>query len=339
MSRLSYNPAFYNWLRNNRKDSSVRGYISNYYLCKHSFKDCPTLESCQKFIIEKQLEGKRGSYINHFVTIFRLYTQFLEESGKPFDKDVYRLKKVKEEAVNKATLNDSEIEAFLALPAPFNSKVGYDLYTLFFSILAYSGMRPSEVSYLRTDDVDFGRNIFILLDTKTNDSRFVPIAQNLLEPLKKRIGDVEEGAYLFPSARGGNSNGVGQVFDNVDWHYNFHTRLKRLGIKRRNLTPYSLRHSFITRMLSEDINIFKVQKIVGHKRIETTNAYTHLTVKDIQKAILKDPLYIRSNPKGKLEYIKEAIKSLILDNPDKLEFTIDESPNSFNFRVSLEEEA
>lgn len=337
LSRLSYNVAFYNWLKKDRKDSSVRGYLSNYYYSKNSFKDYPTLDSCNRFIAEKQLEGRRGSYINHFVSVFRLYTQFLEETGKPFDPEVYKLKKVKEEAVNKATLSDSEIEAFLALPAPFNYRSHYELYTLFFSVLAYSGMRPTEVSHLRTDDIDFGRNIFILTDTKTNDSRFVPIAQNLLEPLKKRIGEIEEGAYLFPSARGGNNSGVGQVFDNVDWHYNFHTRLKRLGIKRRNLTCYSLRHSFITRLLAEDINIFKVQKIVGHRRIETTNAYTHLTVKDIQKAILKDPLYTRSNPKGKLDYIKEAVKSLIIDNPEKLRFTIDEAPNSFQLRVSIEE--
>ena len=37
-------------------------------------------------------------------------------------------------------------------------------------------------------------------------------------------------------------------------------------------------------MLEEDVNLFKVQKIVGHRKIETTAHYTHLTTKDIQTA-------------------------------------------------------
>ena len=160
--------------------------------------------------------------------------------------------------------------------------------TLFWKCLAYSGARPGEIAHLQIGDVDFGRQIF-LVNGKTGH-RQIPIASNLLPELTEYIKNLS-GDYLFPSRKGGISKRqLAPVIDDTDWGYDFHQRIKRLGIKRKNLTPYSLRHSFVTRMLSEDINIFKVQKIVGHRRITTTQQYTHLTTKDMIQTISQDPL-------------------------------------------------
>lgn len=347
--RLSSHKDFYLWLKESRKESSCRHYIDNLDRLLQQVKT-PTYDTVTDYFYKLQLEGKSGVYINHYRDCIRLYTHYLKEKNLPYDSRILEIKKVKEIASEKATMSDDEIEAFLQLPNEvfqrhrtgklMKRRIGkiYDVYTLFFSILAYSGMRPTEVAHLKTDDIDFGRNIFILKDTKTNTPRNVPIAQNLIPMLQERINEVPDGTYLFPSERGGNNNGFGQVFDSVDWGYNFGTRIKRLNIKRRNLSVYSLRHSFITRLLGEDINIFKVQKIVGHKRIETTNAYTHLTTKDIQKAIQKDPLYTRSNPQGKLAYIKTLLTGLLLDNSSSVSISLSDTPTSVTFEASIKDE-
>ena len=347
--RLALYKEYYNWLRRTRKDSTCRVNIEQISRILPFFKSpYPTYDLVMEKVYSMQLDGKKGSYINHIIDCVKTYSHFLQETQKEYDPKIFELRYIKQETSEKATMSDEEIETFLALPPVehmvpnnINGKLmrvvygkGYSTWTLFFSILAFSGMRPTEVAHLEANDVDFGRNVFILRNTKTNDSRVVPIAKGLIEPLKTHI--LKHPDYLFPSTKGGNNNNFGKVFDSVDWGYNFNRRIERLGIKRRNLTVYSLRHSFITRLLGEDINIFKVQKIVGHKRIETTNGYTHLTTKDIQKAILKDPLCIRSNPQGKLEYLKEAIKGLVLDNVAGIRLTIDESPASFTFKAELE---
>jgi len=212
-------------------------------------------------------------------------------------------------------MSDAEIEAFLSLPPPTNGervKNNYAVWTLFFKILAYSGMRPGEVAHLAIDRVDFGRQVFVLEDTKTNTPRYVPIAPALLSDLTDHIKTLT-GDKLFPSTRGGKFRQNGVVND-VDWGYNFHSRIKRLGIKRKNLRPYSLRPSFITRMLDEDVNIFKVQKIVGHRQISTTAHYTHLTTKDITRAINKDPLSRASLPYyERLKLFREGTRKLLED--------------------------
>src|SRR5205823_2245755 len=151
------------------------------------------------------------------------------------------------------------------------------MFTLFFKIMSYSGMRAGEVANLTVESLDFGRGVFILDQTK-NIPRLVPIAPALISDLTEYIKSLK-GERLFllhdkPITKG-------------QWNDRFHVRRRLLGIKRPHLSTHSLRHSFITRMLSEDVNLFKVQRIVGHKNIETTNLYTHLVTKDLTAAITR----------------------------------------------------
>lgn len=51
-------------------------------------------------------------------------------------------------------------------------------------------------------------------------------------------------------------------------------RLKRCGIKRKGLSVYSFRHSYITEMVGE-IDIFTLMTLVGHRKATTTQKYYH----------------------------------------------------------------
>jgi Site-specific recombinase XerD len=244
-----------------------------------------TLDNVNSFLLKLLKENKSSSYINDYVCTIKQYAKWKELT------EFKSLKFIKEKPTIKSTLSDSEIEAFLALPPPivkhmFHGKMHeyyfkpevYHRWTLFFKILAFSGMRCGEVANLTIEQIDFGRGVFTLTDTKTNTPRNVPIAPALIGDLTEHIKTCNK--YIF-------SGKCGKPPHDSDWGRRFHERLKRLGIKRIKLTPYSFRHSFITRMLDEDVNLFKVQKIVGHRRIDTTAHYTHLTTKDIVTAIKK----------------------------------------------------
>ena len=276
-----------------------------------------SLAHFQDHLIWLRQKGYKASYINDNISTIKIWAR----SKGLAEYEV--LRHLREEEPLKSTMADHEIETFLALPSSRGGKkecVNYDRWTLFFSIMAFTGMRPGEVAFLKVDDVDYGRSVFILMVTKTNTPRVVPIPPHLLETIKAHIDALDQ-QFLFPSSRGGNKDGITPVVDNVDWHYNFHARLKRMGVKRQNLSPYPLRHSFITRMLEEDVNLFKVQKIVGHRKIETTAHYTHLTTKDIQTALRKDPLIKRKiAPEEMITQIVEYTTTYSLQKDDRFDY-------------------
>lgn len=342
-ARLEKNKELYMWLRRTSKDSGAKQAVDAIDRIIKQNLPYPTYDSMMRWIYKMQLENRKGGYINDYIKYTRKYNEFLIDTGKPHDPRIKDIKMVRETPPTKSTMSDEEIEAFLSLPPQVHKKTvngkvydfhydkGYELYSVFFACLAFSGARPSEIANLKIEDVDFGRNVFILSETKTNTPRNVPISPNLIEMLKKHMSDKTD--YLFPSDR--SSTGV---ITAMGWGHQFQKRVERMGIKRTNLTCYSLRHSFVTRMLESDLNIYKVQKIVGHKSVLTTEAYTHLTTKDIQKAIQKDPLFIKNNPEGKLKYLKDLLTGLLLDNTSDVYLNIEDTPTSVKFEARIKNE-
>lgn len=314
-------------LRDGRKPSTTYRHL---HLLKTLFNELSewTPEELENFLNRYKLQDKRHSYINQFIDVYCSYCRF---KGIPPP----HIKRFKDQPFSKATMSDDEIEEFLKLPCkrPGGAEEqSYKVWTVFFSILAFTGMRPGEVAKLKIDDCDFGRGVFVIEENKTDNPRRVPIAPNI-EPLVKEHISLLKSEYLFPSPRGGNKGGG--VFDSVDWHYRFHERIKRLGIKRKNLTPYSLRHSLITALLESGANIFEVMKIVGHRRIETTYQYTHLTTKDIKDAMNKLPSIRKAlDPGGLMRAFVEIFVKMFSEDP-RFEKTIEQSDDEVVIRIKV----
>lgn len=331
---------FYNYLllaREVRESTAVYNVEKIHVLLRHVSE--LSKENLESAFVKLKGEGRSNNYLNTLRDVARVYCDFLQYKGVDVDMSIYTIKKLKEVASVRATMSDNEIESFLNLPSTRNGVKelkNYATWTLFYSIMAYTGMRPQEVARLTTDLVDFGRGVFIVTEgiSKTHTQRFVPIPPNIHTKVEDHVKGLQ-GKYLFPTKRS-THRFAEQVVDNVDWGYNFHSRIKRLKIKRKGLCPYSLRHSLITRLLEEDVNIFKVQKIVGHRRLETTARYTHMTTKDIQIAITKHPLIRKATePMQILSAFKEIIRSFEFEKNEKFTFRLNDSGKKIVLEVGI----
>jgi len=156
-----------------------------------------------------------------------------------------------------------------------------------------TGMRRGEMLNLKWSKV---RNGFIYLQkTKTNESRQIPINDDLAE-LFKEIGRETQlqSEYVFPFRKGEHSlkgknpakrrKGPAPAPQAIEsMKTSFKSALRRAGIE--DFRFYDLRHSFASHMIMRGATIKEVQEILGHKNISMTMRYAHLSQEHKKKAV------------------------------------------------------
>ncbi len=61
----------------------------------------------------------------------------------------------------------------------------------------------------------------------------------------------------------------------------FNEAAEAAGIKKR-VTPHTLRHSFATHLLEQDVDIRVIQVLLGHSKLDTTALYARVATKTIR---------------------------------------------------------
>lgn len=151
-------------------------------------------------------------------------------------------------------------------------------HKLIMKILYSTGMRLNELVNLKRQDIDFDKNTVSIRKGKGKKSRITIISKDLnLDLLKYYSNEDLNTDYVFEGRRGRYSKkSVQEVVKQAG---------KRIGIK---LHPHMLRHSFATHLLESGVDMRYIQKLLGHSDVKTTQIYTHVSKKDIQK--INNPL-------------------------------------------------
>ena len=156
-------------------------------------------------------------------------------------------------------------------------------------VLGYCGLRFGEAAALQVGDVDVKvRRIRIrrsvtyvrktgLMEgpTKNHTARTVPVPAFLAKLLETEIEGHDEGALVFPSARGGGYLTLGQA------RYTFQKATAAVdGCDGARL--HDLRHTCASLAIKSGANVKVVQKLLGHKSaVLTLDRYGHLFPDDL----------------------------------------------------------
>ena len=139
---------------------------------------------------------------------------------------------------------------------------------LFFA--AYStGLRVSEIVKLRPTDIDSGRMVIRVEQGKGAKDRLALLSPRLLEGLREHFLREQPGAYLFASR-----DGRGHLCAAALKHA-FSQAKRRAKIKKPG-GIHLLRHAFATHMLEAGVDLHTLQRLLGHRSIQTTARYLHL---------------------------------------------------------------
>ncbi len=139
----------------------------------------------------------------------------------------------------------------------------------------YTGMRAGELCGLRWADVDLELRLITVQHsfnepTKTNAIPRVPILDPLLPLLREWQLRCSSREIVFP-----NRNNKMHVSNARATHQIFHRCLKQAGLARTRF--HDLRHTFASHWMLEGGDLYRLQKILGHKSIAMTQRYAHLS--------------------------------------------------------------
>lgn len=136
-----------------------------------------------------------------------------------------------------------------------------------------TGMRLSEILYLKWQDVDFKRGIIYLLKTKSGDKREIPMNE-LVEEALKGIRKHQTSEYIFCHKDGSPRKTVRKSFA---------TALKRSNIE--NFRFHDLRHTFASHLVMAGVDLNTVRELLEHADLTMTLRYAHLSQDHKKKAV------------------------------------------------------
>jgi len=149
-------------------------------------------------------------------------------------------------------------------------------HALFMTCYA-AGLRLGEVCHLQVADID-SRRMVIHVRGKGNQERLTILSSRLLEVLRTywRLAKSKPKTWLFPGAT------LERPVSLDTARSVFHRARKEAGLAL--YTPHSLRHSFATHLLDAGTDLVLIQQLLGHRCIDTTSRYTHVSLTRIQQA-------------------------------------------------------
>ena len=156
-----------------------------------------------------------------------------------------------------------------------------------FELMYSSGLRRSEVTGLKIQDVDFFNGI-VKVFGKGAKERLVPVTDAALAALKDYLAcrknpQPQEALFLNKNGQPLTGDGLAYIFKN--------TAIAAHLV--RKVTPHSLRHSFATHLLNNGCDLRSLQEMLGHKSLAATQVYTHVSVDKLKS------VYQHAHPKYK----------------------------------------
>lgn len=174
-----------------------------------------------------------------------------------------------------SVLSKKEVETFL-------NKINNLKYRAIFYTIYGGGLRVSELCNLKLYNLDFDRMQIQIQCAKGNKDRYTILSKRNLDILKKYIEKYKPTDSLFYAK----TNRERKMPQRQIQAY-FSQQLHVAGIKKK-ASVHTLRHSFATHLLEAGVNIFYIQRLLGHASISSTSRYLH--IQDFSTLNITSPL-------------------------------------------------
>ena len=261
----------------NYSQNTIKSYNSD---IKHYFENTESVGEFSSYL--KHLNKNRYSKtsINRKITSIRTFLSWAVDNNYFNQNQIKIVNNLKVEKKLPNVLTASYINRLLDSLPESSEKDIRDKAIL--ELMYSSGLRVSEVSNLTLNSINKNNSIRVL--GKGSKERVLPMTKRAYVSTKKYIEtsrpkfeNDKSKNYLFLGVRGG------QLSDR---------EIRRIVKFRTGTFPHSIRHTFATHLLEGGADLRIVQELLGHNDPSTTQIYTHVSKKQLQKK------YKQSHPRG-----------------------------------------
>lgn len=149
-----------------------------------------------------------------------------------------------------------------------------------------TGMRMGEILELTWRGVDFGRRTVMVFRSKNGDRRTIPVNEKVLSLLKERAKvrslqtELVFWSQTYTPLEGG--------------HLRRSFRLALRKAKIQDFHFHDLRHTFATRLAQQGVDLYTIQRLLGHKSPIMTQRYAHHSPESLRWAVDRLSVTIQS---------------------------------------------
>lgn len=213
--------------------------------------------------IKSYLASLIGKYENSSINLAYSALKFYYETM--LKKDMKNIIVPKREKKMPSVMNRDEIKKLIEFAKNEKSK-------LVIKFLYSTGLRVSELVNLEKKDLEINEKIGWVRKGKGAKDRIFILPVSLIEEIDNILKNKSE--RVFPMT----VRAIQKIVKNTSI---------RAGIQKK-ISPHTLRHSFATHLLESGTDIRKIQELLGHSNLQTTQIYTHVSTEEIKK--IKSPL-------------------------------------------------
>ena len=261
----------------NYSQNTIKSYNSD---IKHYFENTDSVGEFSSYLKHLNKNKYSKTSINRKITSIRTFLSWAVDNNYFNQNQIKIVNNLKVEKKLPNVLTASYINRLLDNLPESSEKDIRDKAIL--ELMYSSGLRVSEVSNLTLNSINKNNSIRVL--GKGSKERVLPMTKRAYVSTKKYIEtsrpkfeNDKSKNYLFLGVRGG------QLSDR---------EIRRIVKFRTGTFPHSIRHTFATHLLEGGADLRIVQELLGHNDPSTTQIYTHVSKKQLQKK------YKQSHPRG-----------------------------------------
>lgn len=263
------------WMKHKRySESTIRTYCRSLKVFLTYVQPTPfntiTNHDIVRFVNGYILKNKLSfSFQNQVINAVKLYFREILHSKL----DVETIERPRREYKLPNVLSKEEVKSILEVLTNVKHRT-------MLSLIYACGLRRSELLNLKIGDVNSKRYMLIIRNSKGYKDRQIPISDKTIEMLRDYYKAYKPKIWLFEgqkSRKKYSEESLAKVLKHA---------VNRANIKKP-VTLHWLRHSYATHLLEAGTDLRYIQELLGHKSSKTTEIYTHVSQKSLQK--IKSP--------------------------------------------------